>query len=43
VPVHTGVDTAYRVLVVSGLSPSDRVVVSGGNALRPGDRVQVKG
>jgi membrane fusion protein (multidrug efflux system) len=43
VPVQTGVETADRVEVVSGLSSSDRVVVSGANALRPGDRVQVKG
>jgi len=43
VPVQTGVEAADRLEVVSGLSSSDRVVVSGAEALKPGDRVQVKG
>jgi len=43
VPIQTGVETADRLEVVSGLSSSDRVVVSGADTLKPGDRVQVKG
>jgi membrane fusion protein, multidrug efflux system len=43
VPIQTGVEAADRLEVVSGLSSSDRVVVSGADTLKPGDRVQVKG
>jgi len=43
VRIQTGVETADRVEVVSGLGPTDRVIVSGAETLRPGDRVQVKG
>jgi membrane fusion protein (multidrug efflux system) len=43
VPILTGIETAEQVEVVSGLTPSDRVVVSGADTLRPGDRVVVKG
>jgi membrane fusion protein (multidrug efflux system) len=43
VRIETGVETADRVEVVSGLSVTDRVVVTGADTLRPGDRVQVKG
>jgi len=42
-PIQTGIETADRVEVVSGLGPTDRVIVSGTDTLRPGDRVQVKG
>jgi len=42
-PIQTGIETADRVEVISGLGPADRVIVSGADTLRPGDRVQVKG
>jgi hypothetical protein len=43
VRIQTGVETADRVEVMSGLTVTDQVVVSGADTLRSGDRVQVKG
>ena len=43
VRIQTGAETADRVEVVSGLSATDQVVVTGADTLRSGDRVQVKG
>jgi membrane fusion protein (multidrug efflux system) len=43
VRIQTGAETADRVEVVSGLSATDQVVVTGAETLRSGDRVQVKG
>ena len=43
VRIQTGAETADRVEVVSGLSATDRVVVTGADTLRSGDRVQVRG
>jgi membrane fusion protein (multidrug efflux system) len=43
VRIQTGAETADRVEVVSGLSATDQVVITGADSLRPGDRVQVKG
>ncbi|MBE3071860.1 MAG: efflux transporter periplasmic adaptor subunit, partial [Acidobacteria bacterium] len=41
--VQTGVETADRVEVVSGLTATDQVVVAGAETLQSGDRVRVKG
>lgn len=43
VRVLTGAETADRMEVVSGLSATDLVVVTGADTLNPGDRVLVKG
>lgn len=43
VRIETGVETASQVEVLSGLSATDRIVASGLETLRDGDRVQVKG
>jgi len=43
VRVQTGVETADQVEVLSGLAATDRVVVSGADTLRSGDRVHIKG
>jgi RND family efflux transporter MFP subunit len=43
VRIQTGAETADRVEVVSGLAATDRVVITGAESLRSGDRVQVKG
>ncbi len=39
--VQVGAETSDRVSVLSGLSPTDRVIVSGAEGLRPGDRVRI--
>jgi len=41
VVVQVGAETGERVSVLSGLSPTDRVIVSGAEGLRPGDRVRI--
>lgn len=43
VRIETGAETADRVEVVTGLRASEQVVVAGGDTLKPGDRVLVKG
>lgn len=39
-PVQTGLTSAGRVEILNGLEPGDRVVVTGGNALRDGAQVR---
>jgi membrane fusion protein, multidrug efflux system len=43
VRVETGVETKESVEIVSGLGGDDQVIVSGGETLKPGDRVNVRG
>ena len=43
VRVQTGAESADRVEIISGVTERDRVVVSGADTLRPGDRVKVRG
>ncbi len=39
--VRVGGETADKVEILSGLNPTDRVIVSGGETIRTGDRVRV--
>jgi RND family efflux transporter MFP subunit len=43
VVVQVGGETGEKVEILSGLSPADRVIVSGVDTLRSGDRVKVGG